>query len=163
MMIAAAVVPDRQAIAAHLAALHQCAEGTPGLLVLAAFGEDPATGISLVPLVEHFTIGDLKAMTDRAVEWTVQPHRNVYALLVVVRPDLPTGRKGDERDIVKVLGLVADFDDQHATQWASRSPITPSAALETSPQRYQTFLSSNSKCNTAGPDGLRCCHANEIL
>jgi hypothetical protein len=24
-------------------------------------------------------------------------------------------------------------------------------------------LSSNSKCNTAGPDGLRCCHANEIL
>ncbi len=28
--------------------------------------------------------------------------------------------------------------------------------------KYST-LSSNSKCNTAGPDGLRCCHANEIL
>jgi len=25
------------------------------------------------------------------------------------------------------------------------------------------FLSSNSKCNTSSPDGLRCCHANEIL
>ena len=25
------------------------------------------------------------------------------------------------------------------------------------------YLSSNSKCNTTGPDGLRCCHANEIL
>ena len=25
------------------------------------------------------------------------------------------------------------------------------------------LLSSNSKCNTSGPDGLRCCHANEIL
>ncbi len=24
-------------------------------------------------------------------------------------------------------------------------------------------LSSNSKCNTSGPDGLRCCHANKIL
>jgi hypothetical protein len=24
-------------------------------------------------------------------------------------------------------------------------------------------LSSNSKCNTSRPDGLRCCHANEIL
>ncbi len=25
------------------------------------------------------------------------------------------------------------------------------------------LLSSNSKCNTASPDGLRCCHAREIL
>ncbi len=25
------------------------------------------------------------------------------------------------------------------------------------------FLSSNSKCNTARPTGLRCCHANETL
>ena len=25
------------------------------------------------------------------------------------------------------------------------------------------FLSSNSKCNTTGLEGLRCCHANEIL
>ena len=24
-------------------------------------------------------------------------------------------------------------------------------------------LSSNSKCNTAGPDGLRCCHDQELL
>ena len=24
-------------------------------------------------------------------------------------------------------------------------------------------LSSNSKCNTLRPDGLRCCHANKIL
>ena len=24
-------------------------------------------------------------------------------------------------------------------------------------------LSSNSKCNTTGLEGLRCCHANEIL
>ena len=24
-------------------------------------------------------------------------------------------------------------------------------------------LSSNSKCNTTGPDGLGCCHANEML
>jgi len=24
-------------------------------------------------------------------------------------------------------------------------------------------LGSNSKCNTAGPDGLRCCHANKML
>jgi putative membrane protein len=29
--------------------------------------------------------------------------------------------------------------------------------------RFFTILSSNSKCNTAGPDGLRCCHANDML
>ena len=27
----------------------------------------------------------------------------------------------------------------------------------------KTTLSSNSKCNTTGPDGLRCCHAQEML
>jgi hypothetical protein len=26
-----------------------------------------------------------------------------------------------------------------------------------------TTLSSNSKCNTASPDGLRCCHDNKML
>ena len=30
-------------------------------------------------------------------------------------------------------------------------------------QQRLTTLSSNSKCNTSRPDGLRCCHANEIL
>jgi len=29
--------------------------------------------------------------------------------------------------------------------------------------RPNTFLSPNSKCNTTGPDGLRCCHVNQIL
>ena len=32
-----------------------------------------------------------------------------------------------------------------------------------SPDRFFLSLSSNSKCNTTGPDGLRCCHVNEIL
>ena len=31
-----------------------------------------------------------------------------------------------------------------------------------SPCLFQS-LSSNSKCNTTGPDGLRCCHVNKIL
>lgn len=131
--------PDRHAIAEHLAALHQCAEGANGVLVLASFGAEPLTDCPLPPMVEHFTIGDVEKMTDRAMEWTVQLHRNVYAPLVVMRADLSNGKKGDERDIVKVLGLVADFDDADAIQWASRSPIPPTAILETSPRRFQTF------------------------
>jgi hypothetical protein len=131
--------PDRHAIAEHFAALHQCAEGANGVLVLASFGAEPLTDCPLPPMVEHFTIGDVEKMTDRAMEWTVQLHRNVYAPLVVAHAYLPNGKKGDERDIVKVLGLVADFDDADAIQWASRSPIPPTAILETSPRRFQTF------------------------
>ena len=37
----------------------------------------------------------------------------------------------------------------------------PELSLEARAQKV--LLSSNSKCNTAGPDGLRCCHANERL
>jgi len=29
--------------------------------------------------------------------------------------------------------------------------------------RWKCILSSNSKCNTTGPDGLRCCHAKTML
>ncbi len=28
---------------------------------------------------------------------------------------------------------------------------------------FKCLLSSNSKCNTTGPDGLRCCHVHKIL
>ena len=36
-------------------------------------------------------------------------------------------------------------------------------ALQIDRKRFNSCLSSNSKCNTTGPDGLRCCHAYEIL
>jgi primase/DNA polymerase family protein/DNA primase RepB-like protein len=129
--------PDRQAIAEHLAALHQCAAEAHGVLVLASFGEDPMTGTALAPLVEHVAIGDVEKMTDCAMEWSAHPHRNVYAPLVVMRADLAPGNKGGETDIVAGLGLVADFDDADAIQWPTRSPITPTAILETSPGRFQ--------------------------
>ena len=38
-----------------------------------------------------------------------------------------------------------------------------SSHLLSSDALYFKSLSSNSKCNTSRPDGLRCCHANEIL
>ena len=45
-----------------------------------------------------------------------------------------------------VKGRETDADDSHGRRSASFRG-----------------LSSNSKCNTTGPDGLRCCHANELL
>jgi membrane associated rhomboid family serine protease len=37
------------------------------------------------------------------------------------------------------------------------------AGLPQEPADVFVFLSSSSKCNTASPDGLRCCHAHEIV
>ena len=46
-------------------------------------------------------------------------------------------------------------------------PVSVEASARTQSTRCGTgllwSLSSNSKCNTTGPDGLRCCHAKEIL
>jgi putative DNA primase/helicase len=56
-----------------------------------------------------------------------------------MRSDLAPGSKGGENAIVAVLGLVCDFDDPQATQWETRTPITPTAILETSPGRFQAF------------------------
>lgn len=126
---------------AHIAMLHQLAAplaGT-GKLVLATFGQDPATGKGLRPKVEHFAIGDVTGMVRAAIDLGRECHRNVYAALCVMRPDLPAGAKGGEADIIGVLGLVADFDDADAHLWAERLPLPPDYALETSTGRYQCF------------------------
>ena len=69
-----------------------------------------------------------------------EPHRNVYVPLAVMSPDLAPGKKGTEADIIGVLGLVGDFDDADAANYASRLPVTAPYVLETSPGRFQTFL-----------------------
>ena len=43
------------------------------------------------------------------------------------------------------------------------SPRLNLTDIVTQDQAKLTGLSSNSKCNTTGPDGLRCCHANKQL
>lgn len=46
--------------------------------------------------------------------------------------------------------------------WRLRGRIA-SCKVEPLRQVYLLVLSSNSKCNTTGPDGLRFCHAKELL
>ena len=57
----------------------------------------------------------------------------------IYRPDLPSGAKGFERDIVACLGIVADFDDPDAAQWVERLPLPANYVLETSAGRFQAF------------------------
>ena len=109
-----------------------------GKLIVAGYGEDPATKAKLKPKVEHVAVGDVGA-TLAAIERLREEHRNVYMPLTVLRPDLETGKRGEEADIVAVLGLVADFDDADAARWSERLPAPANYVLETSAGRFQAF------------------------
>ena len=56
-----------------------------------------------------------------------------------MRRDLLTSKKGEEADIVALLGVVADFDDADAERWAERVPLPPDLVIETSRGRFQCF------------------------
>ena len=127
--------PDAQAIAADVELIHRFAGGGSGRIILASFGEDSVTAEALRPRIESFAQGAFDQMSARAFALASEPHRNVYAGLATMSPDLGPGRKGGEGDIVGVFGLTADFDahsDSQAYAWASRLPLPPTMVLQTS-------------------------------
>ncbi|MDA3834870.1 MAG: DNA-primase RepB domain-containing protein, partial [Spirochaetales bacterium] len=108
-----------------------------GKLIISVFGENPDTGKALPPVVKHFSPNKQQDIIEFILQKTTRLHSNVYMPPVLMRPDLAQGKKGGEKDIVAVLGLVADFDDDDAKNWKERIPIEPSYVLETSPDRFQ--------------------------
>src|SRR5713101_271610 len=132
----------KAALRHHAQMLHDLAASFRGRgkLIVASFGEDPATGRKLSPKIQHFEIGEVDGMV-RAIERLGQErHRNVYTPLSVFRHDLPAGKKGEEKDVVAGLGLVGDFDDADAAQYGARMPVRPNYVLETSAGRFQAFI-----------------------
>src|SRR5216683_8266574 len=127
-------------ILAHCEMIHRLASplAGQGKLVIACFGEAPAQlnpktgtpGCPLPPCVVHVQIGDTNTTIRTVANLTANKHHNVYMPLAVFRPDVPKGKKGFERDIVAVLGLVADFDDAEAAQWVKRLPFAPNFVIE---------------------------------
>jgi hypothetical protein len=119
---------DPDAIRAHAELIHRLAGplAGKGKLVITAFGEDPdqlhpktdKPGCPLTPIVVHVEIGDIATTVQTIVNLATRRHYNVYMPLAVFRPDLEEGKKGAEKNIVAVLGLVPDFDDQEAGRWA---------------------------------------------
>jgi len=122
----------------HIEALSQITKDFgAGILIIASYGQDPKTEKNLTPKVYHFKSSDNEKMVSKILSISKQSHRNVYMPLVLMRKDLPPGKKGGEKDIVSILGLVADFDDNDAHKWPERIPHSPSYVLETSPGRFQ--------------------------
>lgn len=109
----------------------------PGKLVLASFGEDPKTAKSLSPIIIHYQPGEVDKMVSDIADLSNTHNRNTYIPPVLFRSDLPDGKKGAVNDIVSVLGVVADFDDEQASEYSQRLPIEPSYVIETSKGRFQ--------------------------
>src|SRR4051812_38535563 len=101
---------DRALIHAHISMLHAFAAGIDGVLVLSVFGKDPHTGREESFPVESFAIGDVEGMVDATMRYEKRLHANVYIGPQVMRRDLERGKRGGLKDIVAVLGLVADMD-----------------------------------------------------
>lgn len=134
--------PDVAAIRGHVNLIHQQAamiEGD-GKIVVASYGEDPKTGLSLHPIVRHFQIGDVEANVDAIILLSQDKHRNVYMPLAILKPDLSVGKKGGEEDVLAVIGLMADFDDDRAADYIDRLPVPSDFVIETSPGRYQAGI-----------------------
>lgn len=131
--------PDRRALTEHVEMLHTLAAplADHGKLILATYGNDPATGLDIPPKVEHFAIGDAAGMVAAIERLGREPHRNVYIPLTVMRGDLLSTKKGGEDDVIGVLGVVGDFDDADAANYPARLPMAPNYVMETSAGRFQ--------------------------
>jgi AAA domain/RepB DNA-primase from phage plasmid len=131
---------DRDAISAHFCHLHHVAARADipgGKMVLAVYGEDPDTKENFAS-VRHFEIGDHDGMTAAAMEFDGVPHRNVYAPVVVLKPDTAPGTRKEE-DIAAVLGFVIDADADKGKD-APTPPLPPDYVIESSTGNLQHFL-----------------------
>jgi hypothetical protein len=129
-------------IRAHVDMVHQLAQPFRGRgkLIVASYGQNPITGTDIPPRVLHFEVGEVDLMTEGIATLSRDQLRNVYVPLAVFDPNLPLGKKGGEKQIVAVLGLVADFDDDDAANYRERMPVPSNLDIETSCERFQAFI-----------------------
>jgi hypothetical protein len=132
----------RAVLLEHVAMIHKLAAplAGKGKLVVASYGQDPATGEELDAKIEHVRIGDVEGTVLIIQRLARERHRNVYMPLAVMRLDLPPRKKGKEEDVVGVLAIITDFDDADAPNYARRLPVEAPYAVESSADRFQTFL-----------------------
>jgi hypothetical protein len=87
----------------------------------------------------------------------------IMAQLCVLREDLYLEMLGLHAD--EIMPLDANGNNYRSIYFfrnSTRTLFEIRNAVETL-KIEKTFLRSNSKCNTAGPEGLRCCHDKKML
>ena len=111
---------DEDAIRAHVELLHQRAAGTDGVLVVSTFyanaGDRPGP-------ITHHPVGDVEGMISAIMAHATTPGVNIYSGLHVMRRGLERGKRGTERDIVAMLGVVADLDGDTGKTYQQRVRI----------------------------------------
>jgi hypothetical protein len=127
--------------------IHGLAAGANGVIVVCIYGEDPKrlnprtgeAGCKIHEQVMRFAIGDVDETVRAILPYEGVEHANVYMPLHIVRRDLKGNQRGKLKDIVAVLGLVADADSDTGKA-GTACPVKPSLVLETSPGNSQQFI-----------------------
>ncbi|MBI1622573.1 AAA family ATPase [Aquamicrobium zhengzhouense] len=134
-MTTAQLNPTPDPVRQHVEMLHRLADGVDGLLVASAFN---ANLHSDKGTITHHHVGDVDGMVAAIDAHRDTPGANVYCGLQVMRRSLARGQRGGEKDIVAVLGLVADLDADTGKA-AGEYPLAPNYVIETSPGNLQPF------------------------
>lgn len=131
-------IVDLGQIRAHVTAIHGRAAplAGKGILIVAAYGEDPVSGKKIRSAIRHVKIGDVEGNVRAIAELAKSRFANVYMPLNVMRPDLALVERGKVEDIVAVLGLVADLDRADG-KMSAEFPVEPSFVIESSPGNFQ--------------------------
>lgn len=122
-------------VRSHVEMIHRLADGVDGVLVVSVFNARLASDNGTIT---RHPVGDVDGMVAAIEAHSTTPGMNVYAGLQVMRRDLPRGKRGGEKDVVAVLGLVADMDADTGNN-AGEYPIEPNYVIETSPGNLQPF------------------------
>lgn len=137
---------DIAAIRAHTELVHSLAKGCDGNFVVSVFNGDlPGT-------ITRHRVGDVDGMVAAIMAHALTPGANVYMGLHLMRSDLPRRSRGGEKDIVAVIGLVADMDTD--TGKLGTMPVEPSYVIETSPSNRQEVILFNKPISVANAKPL---------
>lgn len=127
--------PTPDPVRQHVEMLHRLADGVDGVLVVSAFNANLASDKGTIT---HHRVGDVDGMVAAIDAHRDTPGANVYCGLQVMRRSLARGQRGGEKDIVAVLGLVADMDAD-TNKATGEYPVAPNYVIETSPGNLQPF------------------------
>lgn len=130
---------DKALVRAHVELIHNLAAGVDGLVIVAAFHEDPGETPDKArkdkPVVMQFAVGQVDATVKAIMACEGRSHVNVYMPFAVMRRSLDRNKKGFEKDMVASLAAVADMDNDK--DQGGELPLEPPYLIESSFGNFQ--------------------------